>query len=250
MNPTRRRLLATIGATVAYITINNACLGGLDAQALAPTYDQGFTLDRDQVDAKHLSAHYLIIGASVTRLSGDDLREDFGPTLQLEAVDGRAFVFPDVDGGPTIWGVFMTNYQRLQPGDWLVIEMAHGGVDVDTNRAYLEDVVARLDDGVCLAVVAPHTYYGDLDSVSPGPGWPMMQWNADMRAMQEEVIAGQPCHALVDWDAMVDQAVDQATDLSIDERMYGRPMLYDGRHPTTYGARAYAMAIYQATHPL
>lgn len=245
----RRQLFATVGAAAALLTLSDTAFGALDAGALAANPDEGFTLDRDHLDGVKLAPRYLVIGASITRLAGDDLKGLFGPTLQLEAVDGRSFVFPDIHDGPTIWGVFMANYETLQPGDWLVIEMSHGGVTVDTNRMYLEEVVARLDDRVGLAVVAPHTYYGDLDSVAPGEGWPMDQWNIDTRAMQREVIAAQPIHAIIEWDEMIDTAVTEATDLSVDERMYGRPMLYDGRHPTQYGASAYATAIYQATHP-
>lgn len=199
--------------------------------------------------AQAATHRYLVIGASVTRLAGDDLRGYFGDTMQLEAVDGRSFVFPDNKGGPSIWGVFMADYQSLRAGDWLVLELAHGGVEVDVNRRYLQAVVARLDDSVCLAVVAPHTYYGDLNSVAPGPGWSMQQWNAEMRVMEVQVTAAQPCRRIVEWDRVVNIVDTEQPAMDWQTKALGAPVLYDGRHPTDFGGHLYALAMYRATHP-
>lgn len=182
--------------------------------------------------------HYLIIGASVTRIAGDELRIAYGSSLDLQAVDGRGFTIGDNVAGLTIMDVFRAKLAYQRPGDWVVIEMSHGGIDVATNRRYLTEVVRLLPDSVCLAVVAPHTYYGDTSSISPEAGWPMRGWNADMKAMQIDVIARQPCHRLVDWDFYVTRSATGPL---------GEPVLYDGRHPTVpYGAHLYASAIWWA----
>lgn len=220
MIATPRRPLSTIAA-VAAIAAVTVGLGIATRASAAPP------------------PRYLVIGASVTRLSGGELRRAYGDTLQLEAVDGRSFIHPGSRGEPTIMEVFRANLAYLNPGDWVVIEMSHGGVDVATNRRYLTEVVRLLPDTVCLAVVAPHTYYGEQTDE-------YRAWNAAMQAMQAEVIAAQPCHRLIDWDLFVRRAVSRSN-LPDAQRALGEPMLYDGRHPTTAGAREYASALWWAT---
>jgi hypothetical protein len=183
---------------------------------------------------------YTVIGASVTRLAAVELRAAFGDSLHLEAADGRSFIHPDNrDAGGTIMDVFRARLAYQRPGDWVVIEMAHGGVPVDVNRRYLTEVVRLLPDSVCLAVVAPHTYYG-LETAAT------RAWNSAMRQMQVEVLALQPCRHVIDWSLFVRRATASST-LSAELRALGQPLLYDGRHPTAAGARTYASALYWAT---
>lgn len=182
---------------------------------------------------------YLVIGASVTRLAGPALRNEFGDALQLEAVDGRSFIHPDNRGGPTIMEVFRANFQRMKPGDWVVIEMSHGGVDVATNRRYLREVVRLLPDTVCLAVVQPHTYYG-------AQAQPYIDWNRAMHWMQVQEIALQPCHAQIPWSVLVRNWTAMTSGLTEAQKAVGEPLLYDGRHPTPTGATRYAAAVAQA----
>lgn len=198
-----------------------------------------FTVTTRNQPVEAASPRYLVIGASITRLAGPALRVELGDALQLEAVDGRSFIHPDKNGGPTIMDVFRANFQRMRPGDWVVIEHSHGGVDVETNRRYLREVVRLLPDDVCLAVVQPHTYYG---AQTPE----MVAWNSGMHWMQVNEIALQPCHAQIPWSLLVRGWTRLTEGLTEEQKAVGEPLLYDGRHPTSRGQIRYAAAVAEA----
>jgi hypothetical protein len=168
-----------------------------------------------------------IVGASITRLAKPELLRWF-PDATIDAVDGRSMIHPDMYGGPTIMQVFWRWLPELDAGDWLVIEAAHGGVDVPTNRTWMRRIMRHLPDDVCLAWFVPSTAY---DAQTPETD----EWNRRMSEMIHREIVKQPCNGLIEWSAEVEAF---RTDY------LGEPLLYDGRHPTPSGTWHYASLLY------
>jgi hypothetical protein len=171
----------------------------------------------EAVEALPAGGHVYVVGASVTRLSAPSIRTRI-PDAIINAVDGRSMIHPDNRGGPTVMEVIRGWLPYLRGGDWLVVEAAHGGVDVATNQRYMHEVIRLVADSVCIAWVIPATYYG-----APTPE--TVRWNTDMEAMIRSELPGQPCHAVIPWGDKV------RSDWLING--FGYRLVYDGRHPTS-----------------
>jgi hypothetical protein len=194
---------------------------------------------------KHV--HYVMIGTSITRKAKPQLFASI-PHLTLDALDGRAWEIPGRPNGTTTWGAFVQHLPELRPKDWLIMETGRGDIPIAMNRTYMDKVVAALPTGVCLAWILPHTYYSTQNAEYTAK---MATWNADMAALINSELSGVPCHAAVPWDSVVTfetQMADSATGLTADQLKAWEPCLYDGRHPTTFGAGVYATTIAVALH--
>ena len=128
----------------------------------------------------------------------------------------------------------------MRAGDWLVMETARGDIPVAVTRTCIKSVKATLPRGACLAWVIPHEYYGMQTA-------PMRTWNAETGALIRSQLATYPCHAVIEWDSLVNAYQARATGLTAAQRALGAPLLYDGRHPTALGASVLAAAIRRAT---
>lgn len=181
----------------------------------------------------------VVIGASVTQLINRELKRRL-PGVVVDARGGRSWGIRATGDGPTLWQAYLARRPTLRAGDWLVLETARGDVPVAVNRACARAVKATLPQGACLAWVIPHEYYG---AQTPA----MQRWNADTAAAIRSELAGYPCHAVIEWDALVRSYQARATGLTEQQKALGGPLLYDGRHPTPLGAAVLADAIRRAT---
>ena len=186
-----------------------------------------------------------MLGSSVTRLSRSALQYEI-PGIVVDASNGRSWRIRGNGGGTTLWQAYLSHRSQLRPGDWLVVENERGDVTVAENKIYIDQLVADLPEGVCLGWILPHVYY---DTQGPSATAQTHQWNVDMTALLRKEVPRVACHALVDWNAVVDDATASTPGLSPLQQAAGAPLLYDGRHPTELGQWVYGATISQALAP-
>jgi hypothetical protein len=185
---------------------------------------------------------YVMIGTSITRKAKDAIVATI-PRVTVDALDGRSWEIHGNPNGTTTWQAFVQHLPDLRPRDWLIMETGRGDISVDSNRKYMDKVVAAMPAGVCLAWIMPHTYFSTQDAVWTAK---MAKWNADMGALIGSELAKVKCHAAVQWDSIVKQEThmaEQSQGLTAAQVKAWEPLLYDGRHPTAFGGRVYASSI-------
>jgi hypothetical protein len=200
----------------------------IDGHSLCPSFDP--------------RTHYVMIGTSITRKAKDAVLAAI-PRITVDALDGRSWQIHGNPNGTTTWQAFVHFLPDLRPRDWLIMETGRGDIPVDTNRTYMDKLVAALPADVCLAWIMPHTYFSTQDAVWTAK---MAQWNADMGVLIASELAKVKCHAAVPWDAIVKQETrmaEQSQGLNPTQAKAWEPLLYDGRHPTAFGGRVYATTI-------
>jgi hypothetical protein len=200
----------------------------IDRHSLCPSFDP--------------RTHYVMIGTSITRKAKEAVLGAI-PRITVDALDGRSWEIRGNPNSTTTWQAFVQHLPDLRPRDWLIMETGRGDISVDTNRKYMDKLIAALPTDVCLAWIMPHTYFSTQNAAWTAK---MAQWNADMGALITSELSKVKCRAAVQWDAVVTKETAwaaQSQGLTAAQVKAWEPLLYDGRHPTAFGGRVYATTI-------
>jgi hypothetical protein len=232
--------LFTVCLVSAWMTASGrgSSAGAVEASA-RPSVCRSPAVDASPRPVAGTSTERVVIGASVTQLIARELRSQI-PGIVVDARGGRSWAIRSTGDGPTLWQAYLAHRASMRAGDWLVMETTRGDIPLAMSRTCIESVKATLPRGACLAWVIPHGYYGVQTAA-------MRKWNAETGALIRSELGTYPCHAVIDWDSLVNAYQARATGLTAAQRALGAPLVYDGRHPTALGASVLAAAIKQAT---
>lgn len=238
---------------VGVLRMGAALLCAVFAAALAPLPAHGVVrpalrqcddlqtseIDRSQCPSFTRYPHQVMLGDSITRKAKAGVQY-FNRNMTVDALDGRSWEIPGRPNGTTMWQAFQQYLPGLRPHDWLVMETSRGDISVDTNKKYMDRLVAALPAHVCLAWVLPHTYYDTQDAAHTAA---MKTWNTQMAALIQDELAKVRCHAVIDWSSVVETFTAQTPHQTAAQIKAYEPVCYDGRHPTPFGARIYGSLI-------
>ena len=231
---------------IAFVVIMASAMFAATAQASARVASRP-THSATVSKSAPLHFHVVLIGTSVTYVAANQIRQAI-PGIKLDTKNGRGWVNAPSGGGTNLMQAFMADRAWVHTGDWIIVDTSLGGVPADDYATYMQQVIAKMPHGSCLAWVIPHVYFATQDDAHTAV---TRSANEVLKAMIRTALATYPCHAFVEWDASVTTATTRTPGLTAAEVKDWQPLCYDGRHPTATGALVMAARMRQAiAHPI